>query len=655
MRLIVLIVFAIILTSSAKSSPSENSIEWELRYPLTLFGAFRDADEAKTYFKNPDAIRRDWGYRRDLYVDDQCNGVDSPVLCSELKLGTDRLRRMRSMMSGGEHANPDNNTDVRDAFIATATGYNQDTGKYTNPSADKHRIQVRLTGEQWIGKTCQWSVDGYSAVEWKSGCREWLKTVSIRRGSSSSTISVKVLDSDFTTEISGESTRVKERLVLGLGDSFASGEGNPDIPVRLTNELDSSTSFPLPKRRMEGENTFSADAAQWLDRGCHRSLLGAQQRAMIAYAARHPREETTFLGFSCSGAQIFRGLIGPYSGTDETTSEIRFARKKDDDGKDKYWKTDMSQINRAILALCSNPITQDYVKKFDKEFSSRRKKKGSYYSNLTTADLDRILIDCPGGLNRKIDAVLLSIGGNDIGFSKAIGQVALQGVAWRVPAIASGQLQHPRDSRKLAEDELPLRYNLLGEALRKSFGITDAARIIIPQYPDPLEDGSGAVCGEKNDTNRNGLQALPERGTSEVTAFESELLRNDVLAPLNLAIDQNFPIHGKHWTVARSHVESFKKHGWCAEGIASAEDRLSVPLNPAEFNAYAETQRWFRSINDGFLVQNQLRVTQELTFVDWLFGLPEFLKVYGMFHPNGLGAASLADGYLKELEQVISD
>jgi hypothetical protein len=80
-------------------------------------------------------------------------------------------------------------------------------------------------------------------------------------------------------------TTLRDLLVVAIGDSFASAEGNPDRP--------------LPELR-------------WLDRQCHRSAYSA---LFLAAAALERRDTSvTFLSVACSGATIDNALYTLYSG-----------------------------------------------------------------------------------------------------------------------------------------------------------------------------------------------------------------------------------------------------------------------------------------------------------------------------------------------------
>jgi lysophospholipase L1-like esterase len=81
---------------------------------------------------------------------------------------------------------------------------------------------------------------------------------------------------------------VSDHLIVSIGDSVASGEGNPDRPA---------TAF----RR-----------ARWQSRRCHRSARSGH--ALAATQLLGPDQPGRMVLLGCSGATIRRGLLGPYRG-----------------------------------------------------------------------------------------------------------------------------------------------------------------------------------------------------------------------------------------------------------------------------------------------------------------------------------------------------
>ena len=111
-----------------------------------------------------------------------------------------------------------------------------------------------------------------------------------------------------------------------MGDSFASGEGNPDVPVRFSPDRTTDYGFgpnntPLsgyPARIGDwkdiGDGKFIEENARWQDQACHRSLYSHQLRAALQLAIEDPHRAVTFVGFACSGAETDVRTIPPIQG-----------------------------------------------------------------------------------------------------------------------------------------------------------------------------------------------------------------------------------------------------------------------------------------------------------------------------------------------------
>jgi GDSL-like Lipase/Acylhydrolase family len=88
-------------------------------------------------------------------------------------------------------------------------------------------------------------------------------------------------DDDEQGEVLG--TNGGRPVVVSIGDSVASGEGNP-----------------------------AQSGPPWLDRRCHRSETSGQ--TLAAHQAQTSRPDLGYVNVACSGATIDRGLLGPYRG-----------------------------------------------------------------------------------------------------------------------------------------------------------------------------------------------------------------------------------------------------------------------------------------------------------------------------------------------------
>jgi hypothetical protein len=118
---------------------------------------------------------------------------------------------------------------------------------------------------------------------------------------------------------------VDDIVIVALGDSSASGEGNPD-----DTGLDVS----------------------WVDRRCHRSRTSGQALTAQALEQRSNKSSVTFLSFACSGAKLGAGVLEPYAGQASLGAASQIPSQ--------YWEVaDLRpQVDAAREALCRVPVDQ---------------------------------------------------------------------------------------------------------------------------------------------------------------------------------------------------------------------------------------------------------------------------------------------------------
>jgi hypothetical protein len=171
----------------------------------------------------------------------------------------------------------------------------------------------------------------------------------------------------------------KNFQVVVFGDSYGSGEGAPaangDYGAdggALRNQgvlgIINEDSRPLPNPAADwngnaADQAFTGDTAT-AARRCHRSPRATAPRAVRLLAAEFPDIDFTFRSFACSGARIDEGPIGTYEGAQPIDQDNRVP----------------SQISQA------------------------------------NAYLD----DPPPGTAKRIDALVMNIGGNNLGFGNII-------------------------------------------------------------------------------------------------------------------------------------------------------------------------------------------------------------------------------------------
>jgi lysophospholipase L1-like esterase len=240
---------------------------------------------------------------------------------------------------------------------------------------------------------------------------------------------------------------VNDELVVVLGDSVASGEGNPQ-----------------------------SDGPKWADPPCHRSSQAGFQQAAELVAQSLVHRSITFVSLACSGARIRRGLIGRYAGV-----------------KPEGERTYEPQVQR----------------------------------------LAQLGETAHGG--RPVDAVLVSIGANDVHFSRLVKACALN--PW---------CRTEENEKTLARElgYLEGDYDLLGRRLRTA---APGAPVLVTEYFDPTHDTNGEFC-------LRGL-LFSHRATMR-WAYE------ELLTPLNKRIADAAGRNGWRWVDGIA--ADFEKHGYCA-------------------------------------------------------------------------------------------
>lgn len=260
-----------------------------------------------------------------------------------------------------------------------------------------------------------------------------------------------------------------DHLVASIGDSVASGEGNPDV-----------------------------SPADWLERRCHRSLRSGAALAARAVELGDRHSAITFVPLACSGATIDEGILHEYDGI-QPSSRL-------------------------------GPLPPQ---------------------------IDQLL-----ALERPVEALLISVGANDVNFgSFAQFCVFVRDCPNRRFDPAHPRREAPPGTPTAAEVErqalarLPAAYDELAARLD---GHVEPARTIIVEYFDPLRDTAGDTCEA----------ALPG-----LSLEESQWAESNLLAPLNAAVHAAAARHG--WQVVGGVAEAFRHHGLCAGRASWITDPLS--------------------------------------------------------------------------------
>ena len=525
---------------------------------------------------------------------------------------------------------------------------------YVTPAS--HAIELWLSGQ---GVTvpatavCEWRIGGKLVAQ--TSCADRVSGPGIELPyPDGAEISVNVVgEAPIITE-----AKVKDLLIAGLGDSFASGEGNPNQPVAFSETRRFRNFYPLRRQNDAG------GGAQWTDELCHRSLYGQLLRAALQIAVENPQASVTYLDYTCSGASISEGILGPQTYVERVASNERSAQLAAHEvaggAKD-------SQLYRLMRELCRD-----------------------------TPDVKHGIPTCPGNnFRRSLDFLLLSVGGNDIGFSNIVAWASLRDSASSTIAAFFGATVTAEEFATRMHDILPDAYAQLAAALEQSVpvtsapdGVFDPSRVILAAYPDLVTNEAGEICEASPDgsdgEDRYAANQSLDMFSSWLTAQPDRLTK--VREQFLLLYKRMRDLAGDHgWTFA-GHIyadKMFEGHGFCAQNLkritdpaeqlmmpcyGSAERDTQTcqtslsgkkgtwrPYDPATQNyPYALRQRWVRTFNDAYMVINQ-KVRDRFGKLDEQASAAVFSETTGALHPSAEGHAAMADSLMLTLRPVVYD
>jgi lysophospholipase L1-like esterase len=304
---------------------------------------------------------------------------------------------------------------------------------------------------------------------------------------------------------------VKDILIVSVGDSFAAGQGNPDIP--------------------KGEHK-----AQWIYSRCHRSANAGPALAALKLERADPHTSITFISYACSGAGITDGLIG---------------------------------------------VQKKGVVKLEPQIDQVRK---------ATA-------------GRPINALIISIGGNDANFAALTAQLILHKDAETRPS-----------TQKLFSTGLATLKPGFQELYERIAAIFPLPKVFIMEYPDLVRDKTGDFCSE----------APPDDHLlKRISKSEAQWASQTVIKGLDDEVRQRAEDH--KWVYVNNIAEQFKTHGYCADD-----------------------QRWVNTFNDARQMQGTSRCNET--------SLRDCIISAGSVHPNIKGHRCFATRIIQSLiaESVIT-
>jgi hypothetical protein len=308
----------------------------------------------------------------------------------------------------------------------------------------------------------------------------------------------------------------------------------------------------------------------------------------------------TFIHVACTGAEITEGLFGS-----------KPAREQLDQAK-----TVPSQLSQLFDLLCEGT----------RETFKVRLRIPVYYGGKRMKNDNFFVRGCPRNqLKRQIDLVLLSFGGNDVGFSALVGYSIIDRAGKVAPglplyeALTGQRATFGPDVARVYMAQLDRRFATARRFLETRLNVPPS-RVIQTAYEPIQQSASGQACD-----GTGGLDVHPgfrfldarlravDRFTRQFFARLACIAGRQQVGgcPANLATGQ-----GTGFVFVRSHQGTFSKRGVCAADandgtmryLQAAAIRPGTtdfqPWEPWWFHPYGPRRRLFVSPNDAFLTAN---------------------------------------------------
>jgi hypothetical protein len=701
--------FASLATTStlAINSSFAADLTWEVENPFRFFkptksfalheAAFNAARGDPSAPPPADII---WRTERHLN-DPDCKDASTPDRCAATAGKRYQQSRMGwAAQTVGETCYESNGHPRRYATVCERK-YSWGTAKEDYALPDAHTVAIRIAPEQLADMTgdCIWSwqprkAPGKTETR-KIACKDKLTIArvpyALDRGNSGVSVTVKLPDG---RELADQEVVVEDLFIVALGDSFASGESNPDKPVQFSADRqmvydptlvresvasrapakgavpnfglasgdDQFDPKVLPRRYMDDEAAerfyppgsgefraaFDKAAARWLSRDCHRSQYGYPFRVAIELALENRHRSVTLASLTCSGAEVTEGLF--------LDMEPREGAADIPGGKVRAQLDQLSEI------LCRGARSQAASYALP-----------TYTAGSTQISAQRISKSwCPPqSRKRPIDVVLMSIGGNDVGFGALAAYAMTETIGDLAPiaGLAASRIRFGAQVSRVYLEVLDQRMKAVKEALHDGFGVPPS-RVIQSSYEPIQYDETGALCGAQPTLGMDvhpGLKLGRQRLQETADFLRDFLARLECIAgsksrancPANLATGA-----GTGFTLVTDHIPEFTKRGLCArdpkralvDGIAMRMPRKPAngdgfkPYSPAATLIYAHHWRLFRTPNDAFLAANTHR--EESPLFDIL--QPAWAGLFsGAIHPTAEAHAIVADHVVRHVRKVV--
>lgn len=459
---------------------------------------------------------------------------------------------------------------------------------------------------------------------------------------------VEIFESQTTLS---KQIQIRDTLILVLGDSFVSGEGNPDVPANfeglwnpdLIKRIDRET-FNKPRwpasKSLESlmEKELGLDTAEWWDVPCHRSLLSWPILAGLRQAAGNEQEAVTLIHLGCAGASITKGIIGPQGklpgGERDTLGQLEIfdalqrqvsQRRKVDyiyltaGGNDAGFgdllpdllaarlvpdkdgdKTDVL-LQFSILANVNRPLTERARVKIA-GLHNRFKSLNDHLQNLLAPTGRIIQLKYPSPLQFEFEH-------SNLQFCRTPYSAAeFEYLNAKLGELPDGPNSKAVEKEFARETEyLKLYFPEATQVPVSRDNAFDSLSGVLPEQIVRMANLSFEIELKPNDDALTTCIFHPDKGIDEL-GDASVCEAHWLYSSLNNAVSENKVLG---WTIVTEHLEAIRKKGWCGKDVF---DILSMPTlsksgewshdSYRTFDPYEkDMRRWFRTTNDSAFTQ----------------------------------------------------
>ncbi len=429
-------------------------------------------------------------------------------------------------------------------------------------------------------------------------------------------------DSDPMTSIE-KTIGLRDLLIVALGDSYVSGEGNPDVP-RLWAIPSSPDGRELLAEMRDGRILFGSLDGLWGDPPGHAASVDAPDRGDHDSAHRST-------------------LAWP--------SLVALHLERSDD-----------HTTVTYLSLAE---------------TGARTAAEPEHDRTSLEEQARRLVSMVGG--REVDHLFLSTGSNDAGFSRGLALLIAGGEdfhddasfqGWdlellETTALEGGLKWSIHDFRRRISDRPEIvalnntPYPEGVDSIERGLNLTNRELVLVvepenvyvvpyPSFTTPYRDDNERICGD-------GLVARDLFRDRGLTAEERAVI-DGVVANINRELLAAAERH--EWRVVDGIPEAFDGHGYCAappRGGDLTYDGETIggqPTWPVALHRHPDEagSRWWRTATEAVVFQNGLADRKcDFDFIISLCGIGRFSD--GMLHPNLLGHSAIATLVVDELRE----